>query len=216
MAVEGIGNLAQILTHQLRQQTLGARAGVNTQGTGNADNTAVTEDTFTPSAQNNFTQATAQDAGIFQVSQGALTAVTAKLLFAHANANGAPSGVSVQPASAANPNPGNAQPAVAAHAGQAPPVKAVPATNVQQQIQFLNAALPALRLSKVEIQEIDRLAAQIQNFNPAAYTDLINQFEALAQHATRQDAANAAANASNPATEKTPVSTKANVAGSQV
>jgi len=216
MAVEGIGNLAQILTHQLRQQTLGARAGVNTQGTGNADNTAVTEDTFTPSAQNNFTQATAQDAGIFQVSQGALTAVTAKLLFAHANANGAPSGVSVQPASAANPNPGNAQPAVAALAGQAPPVKAVPATNVQQQIQFLNAALPALRLSKVEIQEIDRLAAQIQNFNPAAYTDLINQFEALAQHATRQDAANAAANASNPATEKTPVSTKANVAGSQV
>src|SRR5579864_683224 len=177
MAVEGIGNLAQILTHQLRQQTLGARAGASTQGTGNADNTAVTEDTFTPSAQNNFTQATAQDAGIFQVSQGALTAVTAKLLFAHANANGAPSGVSVQPASAANPNPGNAQPAVAALAGQAPPVKAVPATNVQQQIQFLNAALPALRLSKVEIQEIDRLAAQIQNFNPAAYTDLINQFE---------------------------------------
>ncbi|HWY78258.1 MAG TPA: hypothetical protein VN281_21765 [Verrucomicrobiae bacterium] len=216
MAVEGIGNLAQILTHQLRQQTLGSRAGASTQGTGNADNTAVTEDTFTPSAQNNFTQATAQDAGIFQVSQGALTAVTAKLLFAHANANGAPSGVSVQPASAANPNPGNAQPAVAALAGQAPPVKAVPATNVQQQIQFLNAALPALRLSKVEIQEIDRLAAQIQNFNPAAYTDLINQFEALAQHATRQDAANAAANASNPATEKTPVSTKANVAGSQV
>jgi hypothetical protein len=214
MAVEGIGNLAQILAIQLRHQALVPRAGANTQGTGNADNAAVTEDTFTPSGQNNFTQATAQDAGIFQVSQGALTAVTAKLLFAHANANGTPSGIAAQAASAANPNAGNAQPA--ALAGQAPPVKAVPATNVQQQIQFLNAALPALRLSKVEIQEIDRLAAQIQNFNPAAYTDLINQFEALAQQATQQGGANSAANASNPASQKTPANTKANGAGSQV
>lgn len=214
MAVEGIGNLAQVLTHQLRQQTLGSRAGVATQGAGNADNAAVTEDTFTPSTQNSFTQATAQDAGIFRVSQGALTTVTTKLLFAHANANGTPSGVSAQPAPGATPNAGDTQPA--ALAGQAPPVKAVPATNVQQQIQFLNAALPALRLSKVEIQEIDRLAAQIQNFNPAAYTDLINQFEALAQQATQQGAANSAANASHPATQKTPANTKAHGAGSQV
>jgi hypothetical protein len=80
---------------------------------------------------------------------------------------------------------------------------------VQEKIQALNASLPALGLSKVEIQEIDSLATQIQNFNPAAYTTLVNQFEALAQQSTQQNTANAAANASNPA------STKANGGGSQ-
>ena len=58
---------------------------------------------------------------------------------------------------------------------------------MQEQIQILNASLPALGLSKVEIQEIDHIATQIQNFNPAAYATLVNQFEALAQP---RDAAN--------------------------
>ena len=70
---------------------------------------------------------------------------------------------------------------------------------MQEQIQALNASLPALGLSKVEIQEIDSIATQIQNFNPAAYAALVNQFEALAQQATQQNAANA----SNPATQNT-------------
>lgn len=68
-------------------------------------------------------------------------------------------------------------------------------------------------MSKVEIQEIDRIAAQIQNFNPAAYTDLINQFEALAQQATQQGSANAAAN--NPANQNTPANTKVIGGGTQ-
>ena len=33
----------------------------------------------------------------------------------------------------------------------------------------------------MEIQQIDSIATQIQNFNPATYTNLVNQFEALAQ-----------------------------------
>ena len=49
----------------------------------------------------------------------------------------------------------------------------------------------------MEIQEIDRIASQIQDFNPAAYTSLVNQFEALAQQATQQ-------NAANPARERKP------------
>ena len=68
---------------------------------------------------------------------------------------------------------------------------------MQEKVQILNASLPALGLSKVEIQEIDNIATQIQNFNPAAYTALVNQFEALAQQATQQNAANA----SDPATQ---------------
>jgi flagellar motor switch protein FliG len=86
---------------------------------------------------------------------------------------------------------------------------------LQEQVQALNAALPALGLSKVEIQEIDTLASQIQNFNPAACTTLINQFEALAQQTTQQKAANDAANAGAGATQKTPASTKADGSGSQ-
>ena len=100
MAIGGIGNLTQIFTHQLPPQPPGSRAGDHAQGTGNADNAAATEDTFTPSAQNNFRPATGQEAGIFQGSQGALTAVTAKLLFAHASANGTSSSVAARPAPA--------------------------------------------------------------------------------------------------------------------
>jgi hypothetical protein len=224
MAVEGIGNLAQLLAIQLRQQALDSRVGANTPGRGNAANAGVSEDTFTPSTQNNSVQAIAQDAGIFQVSQGALTAVTANVLFAHTSSNAALSGGSAPPASSpatnagaeqsaatknSNPPASPRQPSAATLTGQAPPAKAAPATNVQEQIQFLNAALPALGLSKVEIQEIDRLATQIQNFNPAAYTDLINQFEALAQQATQQGATNAAVNAGNPASQNTPANIRA-------
>jgi hypothetical protein len=226
MAVEGIGNLAQNLADQLREQTLNSQAGANAPEPGNTVNVAVTEDTFTPSTQNNSAQATAQDAGLFQVSQGALTAVTANILFEQATLNTGQNAVPAQDASATTANASNAQPAPASNsnapahpgqlfaptpAGQAPPAKAVPATNVQEQIQALNAALPALGLSKVEIQEIDTLASQIQNFNPAAYTILINQFESLAQQTTQQKAANPGANAS----QKTPASTKTNGGGSQ-
>ena len=87
--------------------------------------------------------------------------------------------------------PGTTLRARACGASAGPP-RPYPATNVQEQVQTLNAALPALGLSKVEIQEIDSIATQIQNFNPAAYTNLVNQFEALAHQPTQQNAANAA------------------------
>jgi len=48
----------------------------------------------------------------------------------------------------------------------------------QIQIQALNAALPALGLTIAEIQLIDRIASLAHNFNPAAYANLVNQFEA--------------------------------------
>jgi len=230
MAVEGIGNLVQLLADQLSGQTLNSPAGTTTPGTGNAGNPVVNEDTFTPSNQSNSAQATAQDAGIFQVSQGALTAVTADILFAQTARSEAPSGAPAQPASATNTNAGNTPPAAATNsntpvnpgqlfaatpAGQAPAPKAEPTTNEQELILALNAGLPALGLSKVEIQEIDRLAALIQNYNPATYTNLVNQFEALAQQATQQSTANGAPNASNPATQNTTPGTKVNGAGSQ-
>ncbi len=186
----------------------------------------VTEDTFTPSGQSNSAQATAQDAGIFQVSPGALTAATANILIEQAASNGTPNGSPAQIASGTTTNAGNPQPGAATNsnapanpgqlfapdpAGQPPAAKAVPTTNVQEKVLSLNASLPALGLSKVEIQEIDNIATQIQNFNPAAYAALVNQFEALAQQATQQNAANA----NDPATQNTTPGTRVNGGGSQ-
>ena len=98
MAVEGIGSLVQILADQLSGQPGNLPAGANVPASGNAANPAVTEDTFTPSGQNNSAQTTAQDAGIFQVSQGALSAVTANILFEQATPNGDPNGSPAQTA----------------------------------------------------------------------------------------------------------------------
>ncbi|MGA7794333.1 MAG: hypothetical protein WCA19_14965 [Candidatus Acidiferrales bacterium] len=226
MAVEGIGSLVQILADQLSGQPGNLPAGANVPASGNAANPAVTEDTFTPSGQSNSAQTAAQDAGIFQVSQGALSAVAANILFEQATSNGVPNGSPAQTAQGTTTNAGNPQPGLATNsnapqnpgqlfapdpAGQPPAPKAVPTTNVQEKILILNASLPALGLSKVEIQEIDNIATQIQNFNPAAYAALVNQFEALAQQATQQNAANA----NNPATQNTTPGTKVNGGGSQ-
>jgi hypothetical protein len=225
MAVEGIGTLVQLLSEQLREQALNAPAGANAPGRGNANNVAAEEDTFTPSAQSNAAQAAPQDAGIFQVSQGALTAVTADILFAQANPDANRGGTAAQAAPPAAENSSIAQPPAEQNAnipvvpvqlfgpkpaGQTPAAQAAPTTNVQVQIQALNAELPALGLSKVEIQEIDSIATQIQNFNAATYTNLVNQFEALAQQATQQGAPNPPANASAVGSQKTTTSAKGN------
>jgi len=229
MAVEGIGYLTQNLADQLAGQPLISTAGANTQEAATAEAAAVAEDTFTSSSQNNSAQATAQDAGIFQLSQGALAGVTSSILFAQPNPNTNLDGVVAQPASATATIIGDAQPATPANtntsanpgqlfgpapAGQAPPVKATPATNVQEEVLVLNAQLPALGLSKVEIQEIDNIATQLQNFNPAAYTNLINQFEALAQQATQPGAPSPPASASAGG-QNTATNTKVIGSGSQ-
>jgi hypothetical protein len=58
---------------------------------------------------------------------------------------------------------------------------AASAANLQLQIQSLNASLPALGLTNTEINQIDRIASLVKNFNPAAYANLVSQFEAMAQ-----------------------------------
>lgn len=195
MAVEGIGILTQSLTDPLAGQPAVPQAAANAPGAGSPGADAPLEDTFTPSSQANTSQATAQDAGIFQPGQGTLGAIGTSLLFALANSSANQNGIPAQaaPTNANAPvNPG--QLFTPAPAGQATPVKVTPATNVQEEILVLNAQLPALGLSKVEIQQIDNLATQLQNFNPGAYAILINQFEALAQQSTPQSAQNSAAN----------------------
>jgi hypothetical protein len=226
MAVEGIAIHVQNVADQLLVQKPEKQTGTNTfiLGTGRAGHGAVTEDTFTPSGQNNSERATAQDAGIFQVSQVALKEVTANIVFEqatpHANQIGAPA----QDAPATTTNAGSAQPGSAANSGTPveagqqvagdPAAQAAASANVQIQIQALNAALPALGLTTAEIQQIDRIASLAHNFNPAAYVNLVNQFEALSQQASQPSATIAAANANTNA----PINagTNANGAGFQV
>jgi len=227
MAVQGIGNLGQSLVVQSYEygQTLNSRLGANTLRAGNAGNPALTEDIFTPSTQSNSGQATAQDAGIFQVSRGALNAVTANILFAHTTPDATLTGPNAEAASAIPTNASDARSAAATNslppvtpgqlfaakrAGQAPAANAIPTPNEQGKIQALNAGLPALGLSKAEIQEIDSLATQIQNFNPAAYSNLVNQFEAKARQVTQQNAANPAPNPIIVGNSNTPASAKTN------
>jgi hypothetical protein len=229
MAIEGIGSLIQILAEQLREQTPNLQAVANTSGGGTADNVAVTEDTFVPSTQNNSGQATQQDAGLFQVSQGALSAATSRDLVAQASSTATPASNSSETAAIGTANANNAEPAAATDsnlpgtAGRLfPPspaalgsaAKPVPTPDQQAGIQALNAALPALGLSKVEISEIDRIATQLGNFNPAAYTSLVNQFEALAHQGTQQGTPNPAASAGG--SQITPGTTKAVGSGPQV
>jgi hypothetical protein len=222
MAIAGIGSPVQNLENRLHQQTANSQTGENLQARENAGSVAITEDTSTPSSQNTSAQSPAQAAGIFQLSQRALSSVEANLPSQRATGNAR----TIGPPGPAEP--GGQQQAAALNAnsptyrGQLfapkPPGRtpaSVPATaNVQVQIQARNAALPALGLSKVEIQKIDSLAGQVQNFNPAAYTNRVNQCEALAKQSKQHGAPDPPANASNIGTPHTTTNTRGNGSGS--
>jgi len=196
MAVEGVGNLIQNLADHLFGQGA-TQAGTRAPGAGGGASGTSVEDTFTPSTQSNAGLA-AQDAGIFQLSPGPLTTVAVGILSAQAPPDAVQPAAPEQDGAGAAPNPG-------ATAAQTAPAASGTTTNseqdasspaasaeLQNKIRQLNASLPALGLTNNEIQQIDRIASLIKNFNPAAYTDLVNQFEALAQKSAQQNAAGAA------------------------
>jgi hypothetical protein len=207
MPIEGIGNPVQNLADQrlgpLQEAPAGAPAPTNAAGG------PVAQDTFTPSTQSNSAQATAQEAGIFQPPNGTLAAVTANLLFGQPAqpgpnvlppqaANGANGGAAPAPASNllnATAAQNAAQPAAVAQDGAPTSANTAASTvEVQNKLKALNAALPALGLTNAEIQQIDRIASLVQDFNPAAYANLVSQFEALAQQKIQQNPNNASAN----------------------
>jgi hypothetical protein len=221
MAVAGIANHGQRQVNPLVEQWQEKRSEAGASGRENAGNKAVTEDTFTPSTQNDSAQATAQAAGIFQISQAAQTTNTVLAQpVPDANQNAVPAqdtpatttnAVAAQVGAAAitNASADAAQQVAATPAAQAATDAGGATTNVQGQVQALNTALAALGLSNYDIEQIDRIAAVIQNFNPSAYTDLVNQFQELAQELTQQSAVTAAANASTAASPITAANTGA-------
>ena len=141
MAVNGVTNLAELFSNQsLGQGQEAPPAGQPVQiKAGRAG--APTEDTFTPSTQNSA-QATAQAAGLFQVSQFALSSATADILSAQTappqgTQNGAPAQtgqtgttVTAAPPGAPAPAPNVQAPAPVIAATSAPVVTPQAAANV--------------------------------------------------------------------------------------
>jgi len=196
MALTHITNLAESFAKQLVGQEKNRLDGVRAAGTANAAvTTSPTEDRFTPSTQINSTLGAAQEVGLFQVSQFSFIAAleTTQL---QAIQNPAPA----QVAPVAEANTGAAQPATPVNlnafttaatqaaantAGQISPV-----ASTQNQIQLFNQALAALGLNNNDILKLDQIATLVNAFSPTAFTDLINQFRALAQQAAQLTAAN--------------------------
>ncbi len=196
MAVEGIGNLVQNFAE--RQFGQGPTVQPATRIIGAHDVArGAPEDTFTSSSQNSSAQTSAQDAGIFQLPLGTLTAVAPTLLSTQTAPETSTDLFPLQPSPGAAGAIGTANAAQASDTGAAagqPAAGPAAAAQVQNQIQTLNAALPALGLTNNQIQEIDRIAAQIKDFNPTAYSSLVNQFEAQSEEAEQQKAESASAN----------------------
>lgn len=224
MAVEGIANSLQALGHEQAGQDPSPQGTPSRLGVTKAG--LAVEDTFTPSAQDPAVQ-NAQDAGIFQPSQRApLAQVTANPQFvstAPNPENGAPQtplASTNSPAVNAQPAPANAS-GNASNAGNGTETAAASANsaNVQSEIQALNFALPELGLTTSQIEQIDRIASLINDFNPSAYSYLVNQFQAQARQSAQQTGANATgtgAATAGPANSATGAGTGANETGFQV
>lgn len=193
MAVEGIGNLVQSLADHLFGQAPATSAGAQIPGVPVAGATTATEDTFTSSAQDLAAQSAAQAAGIFQLSPGAVTAVAP----ATCSRRRLPISSRLQRRRAAiqqvrrrqqrnrpRPHPPMQAPTPATQPGEAAPD---PQLLRKYKTRFSSSTPLSRRfgLTNTEIQEIDRIASLIKNFNPAAYTDLVNQFEARSQAGTQ-------------------------------
>jgi hypothetical protein len=213
MAVEDIANITKHSQDPLFPRTQDKPATARTLGSGTIENSAIREDRFTPSTQNNFDGATAQEAGIFRLSQNAAAGTNASIPAATQTASANQGEPSAQTANAAG-DPGTArQAAGTVSAGGQQGAATVPETqaaagaaasvDVQAKLQALNAALPALGLTNAQILQIDRIAALVHNFNPAAYANLVNEYEAQAQQAVQQSAANPAPGAPVTALPKT-------------
>ena len=190
MPVENISGLIQNLSDQLLGQTQNNSVQKSLLGISSPVTPAAVEDTFTPSTQNGSVEPPAQGLELFQFAPGTLTAPqnNASPQVAHGaipllrpNQSSAASKTGQNGQSASSPTNAPVNPSADSAASTA---------NLQLQIQSLNAALPALGLTNTEINQIDRIAALVQNFNPAAYANLVSQFEALAQNSGSPATAN--------------------------
>ena len=148
-------------------------------------------DEFRPSSAN-----AENEAGLFQVRQQSVFTAAATVLLIENGPTQQATG-----ASTANTNALAATNIVPQAAPQtANNVTATTNTDALAQLQGLNSALAALGLDQAEIDVIDRIAQLIKDFNPAAFTSLVNQLQLLQQDTAQSAAQNTtSANATNTA-----------------
>jgi hypothetical protein len=73
-------------------------------------------------------------------------------------------------------------------------------------LQGLNSVLQALGLSQQDIQAFDQVASLIQSLSPAAYADLVNVFQTLAQQIAQASQSAPSASSNTASSAATPVS----------
>jgi hypothetical protein len=187
-------SLTELLLNSAAEQAQESQAPAPNTANANNGTAAATGDQFTLSPQN-----AAQAAGLFSVNQVTLFSAAAQALLAQAaappanpaNTSAAAANSTAQPTAqeSAAANAVAALPALAAATAaisNSAAVNAAPVAtpSITQQLQTLNNALAALGLSQADINKIDSVAGFINDFNPAAFTNLANQLEALAQQQT--------------------------------
>lgn len=128
-----------------------------------------------------------------------------------------PQATATTAAAAAN-TPNAAGPAAAATTGVGAATGAPTAQGplaIEQQLATLNQSLVALGLSPQEIQQLDRIASVINDFNPLAFTSLAFQLEQLAQLSAPQAGATAPATTENAGNAANPNAAANSTAGNQ-
>ena len=216
----GLIGLVQ-LSREVQNQTL---ANSSNEQVGTSKNKSVASDatnqngagdSFVRSAQNS-----GQDAGTFRVQQVSLfsAAATSLLQQQEPNTGQKPASNTTTNTVTAAQNNGGAQPTKPANSASrtataatsdgpstatgpsatAPSATGISTTlgaaTVQSQLSGLNEALAVLGLSQSEITVVDRVAQLIKDFNPTAFTQLINQLKSVAASTAQQ--AGASKNAS--------------------
>jgi hypothetical protein len=202
MSVTALTSLAELTSNQSIGQNTDTSVAPQPVQPQAAHTSALPTDSFTPSTQNGSTQATAQDAGLFQVSQLALSSATANALSAQTVSPQSTQNTASVPAVQTGANDTATVVVAATTAGAQipapPPVPAATPANAGTlgEPQALNATLLGLGLTNSDVQYIDHIASSTNNFDPAIYNNLVQQFQLqLAQ----QSAAPVVAN--TPATE---------------
>jgi hypothetical protein len=181
MALSSIANLNESFANQTVGHGKDAQAVTNSGGTStSAPLTTPIVDSFTQSPTGNSGPGSAQEAGLFQV----------KLFPVLATFD------TTQPQSNQNPTTAQIAPVAATSGGDVvtattpAAVATPPAVGTHNQIQAFNQALAALGLTNIDILRLDQIATLVNSFNPAAFTDLISQLQALAQQAAQKPAPN--------------------------
>jgi hypothetical protein len=198
MSVTGISNLAELVANQISNQLPASvqnqQAAAQSGQAQAPPASALPVDTFTPSSENNSAVVTAQDVGLFQLSQATLSFAFSNALSGQAAVpEAAPAAPVVQPQQEVQaPAPAAAPPQATTNASTSA------AVSNQAELQSLNTVLLGLGLSNDAIQNIDQIASSIDEFNPTVYASLIQQYTAqLAQQSGTTTAAKPPANQAN-------------------